>query len=153
MNTGYVFVETVQGVTEDVADVAAKVGGECSNIMFTETNTSDVIWQSDSHCILVLLREAEVLPEVLLQTLLLLQMLSGVAVDPVVSPGDVLCQAGEGGELFAASTDDLASTAEDDAVMTGYQIIQPLQRPHSFKETRERSLPLFLKSGKLVLNL
>ena len=84
----------------------------------------------------MLLREAEVLPEVLLQTLLLLN-LPFVAVDLVVSPGDVLGQAGERGELFAAAADDLASDTEDDAVVSLDQIIQPLQRPHSFKETRE----------------
>ena len=49
VDTGNVFVETVQIVTEDAADVAAKVGGESSNIMFRETNTSDVFRQADGH--------------------------------------------------------------------------------------------------------
>ena len=128
VNTGNMFVETVQVVTEDVADVAAKVGGECSDVMFRETDTGDVIRQGDGHSILVLLRKAEVLPEVLLQAVLLLLL---PAADLVVRPGDVLGQTGEAGELFAAATDDLASNTQDDAVMTLDQTIQPLQRPHS----------------------
>ena len=141
VDTGNVFVDTVQVVAEDVADVAADVGGKYPDVMFRETHTGDVIRQGDGHSVLVLLGKTEVLPEIFLQALLLVLLLSAVdAVDLVVAPGDVLGQTGEGGELFAAAADDLASNAQDDAVVAPDQIIQPLQRPHSCSQPREFDL-------------
>ena len=67
-------------------------------------------------------------------SLLLPLLLVLFPLQPAGTPGEVLGQTGEAGQLFAAATDDLARDEEDDTVRSPQLTLQVLERQHHSRE-------------------
>ena len=73
-------------------------------------------------------------PEVFLYVISLLPLLPLIPLQPAGTPGEVLGQTGEAGQLFAAATDDLAWDEEDNTVRSPQLTLQVLERQHHTRE-------------------
>ena len=63
MDAGDVLVESVQVVTQLVANVTLDVGRESSYVVLPQTNTGHILGQGYGHSILVILWKSKVFPE------------------------------------------------------------------------------------------
>ena len=158
VDAGDVLVESVEVVTQLVANVTLDVGRESSNVVLPQTNTGHIFGEGYGHSILVILWKSKVFPatnkiskhllplylqqhddmtlrdsnapEVLLHPLLLVLVWGGGQLG--VGPGDVVGEGGEAAELLAAPAHDLARAEEDDTVLATQQRLQTLhgECPH-----------------------